>query len=107
MNARLGFQTGAIHIIESLPPGELRTGERLRDVVEPLAQTTTPAIDVYFSRPQTRDDFLGQLANIGDVTANTGRLPLVHIEAHGTGEGLELARGDQVTWSELKVPLIR
>jgi len=99
------IRIGAIHILESLPPGNLRTGERLRDELEPLGQVSTPQIAVHFWREPTRAAFLGRLQHIAAAVRFSGLAPVVHLETHGTPEGLELASGEAVTWSDLKAPL--
>jgi hypothetical protein len=99
---------GAVHIIESLPPGELRTGERLLDELQPLGFTLQPSIETLFWRELNRNDFLNRFAAILEHLRESRRAPVIHIETHGhfdaTGKpvGFELASGEIVTWADLK-----
>ena len=107
VNAEPAFRIGAIHVVESLPPGDLRTGERLEELISPLAQASLPELAVQFSRPRSRIALLEQFEAIAQFTIRENRAPLVHIETHGSQDGFELASGDFVPWSDLKEPLTR
>lgn len=98
---------GALHIIQSLPSGHLRTGERLFDEVQPIAEATTPRIECHYWSEPTRDRLLGRLAQIVMYVQGSKRAPIVQIDAHGDedGEGLILASGEFVPWTMLKGPL--
>lgn len=102
------FQAGSIHVIESLQAsGELRTGERLFEELEPLAITSTPTIEAYLWRESTREGLLARLQQIAEYVRRSGRAPVLHIEAHGLpdGSGLQTASGETLTWLDLKEPL--
>jgi hypothetical protein len=102
-----GLKIGSVHLIESLPQGDLRTGERLFEDLEPRARAMQPALECHFWRESTRDGILNRLAAIvADVRA-TGRAPIVHIETHGITDetGLIVSSGEFVPWSALKAPL--
>lgn len=99
------IKAGSVHIVESLSPGELRTGERLFHELEPLALTLNPAIESHFWREPTRDAFLKRLWAILDDVRQSRRAPVVHIEAHGWADGLQVASGECVSWADLKDPL--
>ena len=82
MDARIFF--GKVHIIEWLPPGERRTGRELFDELEPMGIVSSPRVDVGFYPIATRDDFVVVLRAIEEDFSRTGRLPLLHIETHGS-----------------------
>jgi hypothetical protein len=91
-----------IHIVESLTTG--RTGFRLFEDLEPIGIATQPPINVRFWTPHTAADFLRTL-NV--IAADAGdSAPLLHIEAHGTSEGIETASGELLTWRDFKQELV-
>jgi hypothetical protein len=102
----VALRVGAVHIIESLRPADVQTGERLRDFLAPLAQSSGLPISVHFWRESTRQAFLERLDHIAADVRDTGRAPIVHLETHGGLDGLEVA-GSVVTWADLKAPLTR
>jgi hypothetical protein len=95
---------GAIHIIESLGSEDLQTGTRLRDQLGPLTESSSPPISVDFWTEPTRKGFLARLQHILADVRLRRLAPVVHIETHGSPEGLYLTSGDVVTWSDLKAP---
>lgn len=99
------IRVGAIHIIESLRPGDLPTGERLRDDLVPLTRPYGAQMTVHFWREPTRIALLDRLTTIADDVRLNGRAPVVHIETHGGPQGLQLTSGEVVRWSDLKGPL--
>jgi restriction system protein len=101
------LRIGAVHIIESLGPGDRPTGERLFDQLRPLAESVSPPIPVHFWREPTRHALLDRLQHIAADVRLTGRAPVVQLEAHGDAEakGLRLTSGEVVTWADLKAPL--
>ena len=98
-------RSGSVHIIETLRPGDLRTGERLFDWLEPAALAMNPAIETHLWRESTADDVLIRLQHVLEDLRKTGRAPILHIEAHGAPEGIETASGELLTWAALKQPL--
>ena len=96
-----GSRLGAVHIIESLAQGELRTGERLFDTLQPLGFTLKPHIETRFARGLTRPEFMKQIANVRTVMHQTRRPPIIHIEAHGHFDGSPMARGFELASSEV------
>ncbi len=109
--ANAGARIGAVHIIESLSTGEAQTGWQLFDELQPLGFTLRPHIETLFSREPTRAGFLARVAAVFNHLRQTGRAPIIHLEAHGlldpprAARGLYLASGEVVTWADLK-PLL-
>ena len=94
-----------VHIIESLGAGEYHTGRRLFEDLEPLAVANTPAVTVHFWPVQTREGFLAQLRSIAEHSRTQVRLPILHIETHGSPEGIQVSSGECLTWLDLKAEL--
>jgi hypothetical protein len=101
------LRVGSIHLIESIPRDELRTGERLFGDLEGWAHGMHAEFQCHFWREPTKVDFLNRLAEVSKDVRSSGRAPILHIEAHGTDDetGLVLASGEFVPWSEVKKPL--
>jgi len=99
------FWTGGIHIIESLKPGEIRTGESLHGVVEPICSAAHPPIRAFYHKVATRGEFIGRLERIAEWILAEHRAPIIHIECHGCGDGLSFASDEFITWSDLQ-PLL-
>lgn len=98
-------RSGSVHILETLRPGDLRTGERLFDWLQPAAAAMNPAIESHFWRESTAAGVFGRLQHVLDDVRQTGRAPILHIEAHGSPEGIETTSGELLTWEALKQPL--
>jgi hypothetical protein len=94
-----GFPFYRIHILQSLPSGELRTGFHLRRFLEDLPGTDG---HIAYGEPDTVTDLLTELETIRDQLIATGQIPLIHIEAHGHTNGLVLALGEFLPWLALK-----
>lgn len=104
MDATLYF--GKVHIIEWLTAGDLKTGWALFDDLQPMGLMSMPQVEVGFVRVQTRVEFIAAVQDIVADFQNSGRLPLLHIETHGSLVGIGSTDTDGLTWSELMSELI-
>lgn len=94
-----GFWFNRIHILQSLPAGELRTGRVLQTailVAHPDAASRIVLCDV--------DDRESLRAVLVDIAAHLdmGLIPFIHLECHGSQDGLQLSSGEIVTWNEFR-----
>ena len=101
------FKTGAIHLIDSMRPGGVRTGENAFEEAQTLGFSLRPIIQVHHWREPGPGEILRRLANTAESITLTSRAPIIHFEAHGTTEGLETASGEFLSWANLKGPLTR
>jgi len=92
---------GRLIIIESIPSGQAPTGKQLFDALHAVATKTHPGLSVEYAFVGSRTDFEGTLKKIWTETVATRKIPLLHFEAHGSDEGLELANGEFEYWDEL------
>ncbi len=103
-----------IHIIESLNTGFAgRSGRRLADELEALSANVP--VTVTYHAVDSRD--LLRAVMLAVVTeAESGHFPLLHLEAHGalrqpgrstTSQGLILASGELLQWSEIEPYLVQ
>lgn len=97
-----GFGFGSVCIMQSLGPDDRKTGEELCRFLEGIEGSDGR---VEFVDLKTRTEFLEYLGSVRERLENTGQVPVLHIEAHGCAQGICLASGDFVEWSELKRPL--
>ena len=91
----------AIYVLESLGPGELKTGQDLFDSVIYPAASQLDSLHTAFVAVTTKPDLLQQLTLIEHAARVANHHPVIHIEAHGSPDGIALADGTQVAWSEL------
>ena len=95
-----GFWFTRIHILESLPPGDLRTGRVLRGAL--LQQIPESAGRVQYWEVENSQTLHACLSTMLAEIESEGSIPLIHFECHGDPTGLELASGEFVTWNEFR-----
>jgi hypothetical protein len=94
----------SVYVIESLPDGEPKTGGDLYDSVVFPDSRGLEGVFTKFLSAGTRDDLVRCLAEVGRAARLANHRPIVHIEAHGSDDGIGLADGSTFLWSEL-IPL--
>ena len=95
------------YFIESLPSGELRTGQDLFDnVVRPWSAGGGSVATAHF-QVATTDELMKGLAAIAAHCAQNHRASILQIDAHGSDDGLFLSSGETVAWGQLAEPLAR
>lgn len=95
-----GFGFDQIHIIQSLPPGQLRAGRVLRTAI--LLAQPEAASHLQLRELGDKSLFRANLIAIASELQSTGRVPFLHFECHGSSDGLVLASGELVSWEELR-----
>lgn len=91
-----------IHIIQSLHPGELRTGENLHGELKQLEHEGCCEDFTYsFTHVENKNDFTNILREIEQETLNDNYVPIIQIECHGSITGLILASDEECSWGEL------
>ncbi len=93
-------------IIESLPDGDLKTGQNLLDNQLAHVKLIQPDLEVAFERLKTKEQLLQVLKVIRDETKDNGSYPMIHFECHGCPDGLGAANGELVAWNDLRTTLI-
>lgn len=93
-------------VIESLPTGDLKTGNTL--IANQLVEAKRDHSDlvVAYEQPNTKTELLQLLRRIRDEARSDGLYPMLHFECHGRRDGLGVANGQLVTWSALRETLI-
>jgi len=93
-------------VIESLPAGDLKTGQHLVENQLRQAKHRHPDLAVAFTQPDTKDALLHVLATIRDEARQKGLGPMIHFECHGSRDGLQTASGEFIPWEDLRQLLI-
>lgn len=91
----------AVWIIQSLGADERQTGQNLYDDVLKLKRFKEEILTVELTNVATREEFFSALSDIKDKIVNEQWHVIVHIEAHGGDNGINLSSGEFVSWEEL------
>ncbi|MFG6067229.1 hypothetical protein ACEU0B_000311 [Stenotrophomonas indicatrix] len=94
-----------ILIVDSIPAGERNTARELYQDVGLRAEVFAPAPEVRYRRVEGRAEFLTLLPELAAAASASGDIPVLHIECHGSDDGLKFSDGSFVTWADLKGPL--
>ena len=95
-----------VWVIESLRRGDRETGKLLyNDVLLPITLREKD-LKVEIACPTDKESFFNVLSDV-EREANAGLYPIIHLECHGSKEGLQLTNLDTVSWSELRDVFIR
>lgn len=95
----------AIYVLESIRTGDLKSGRELYDSILLPAQDTLEGFFASYKAVRTADEFRTALAGIAEECARLGRGPLLHIEAHGDKDGIQLADQTYLPWADLREEL--
>jgi len=99
-------RVGTVHIVEWLRPGDRSTGWDLYNEIEPLGIVSNPQISVSFDRITTRMEFLSLLRRFEADLRSTGRVPLLHVETHGSDGGIGVSDAEGFAFADLMNALI-
>jgi hypothetical protein len=70
------------------------------------AKRIHPDLELAYEQPGTKEELLQLLRRIRDEVRTEELYPMIHFECHGCRDGLGVANGQLVTWSELREILI-
>src|SRR5438445_1501521 len=93
-----------VSIIESKEPTEHHNGEEIQRRFQRLAYGSK--LPCSYSKASTVAELLEAIKDEIQFTASLGA-PILHVEAHGTTQGIETADGGVALWQDLKGPLER
>lgn len=99
-----GFGFSRVHVLASLRTDDLPFGRFLYEYLNEL-----PGVQghVDYVELATKPELFEAIEHVIRRVQATGDIPLLHIEAHGDSDGLELRSGAFVRWPELREPLSR
>jgi hypothetical protein len=103
---RLEFRFNAVHLIESIPPGEGHPARLLHEDTLKWKEFRHEGFTSRFSEVASAADLERCLAGVHAEVNTKGVFPLLHLDMHGSERGVQLRNGDFMAWSELK-PLLQ
>lgn len=96
-----------IYVIESLRAGETKTGQLLyNDTIKRRLEQKGMNNNCELITPTTKEEFLGALERIKTEVIHANVNPIIHLELHGSKDGLQLNNGEIIKWDELQFRLI-
>jgi hypothetical protein len=97
---------GVVHVIEWLDAGDARTGSELFEELEPLGIASQPEVVTHLYRIKTKAEFFALFDDFEDEFRRTNRMPVLHVETHGSPEGIGANGDEYVLWPELMERMI-
>lgn len=98
---RTALRFNAIYVLESLRPGDQKTGQELYDsIIFPRTRELEGCYTQYV-RINDEGELRAALRQIATNCRDANHVPFVHIEAHGGDEGIELTSGALIPWTAL------
>jgi|GEM_PF-770199 len=100
-----GSALDVLWIVESLRPGDTKTGQLLYRDIKDQAKLLQPTLRIEFRTPASNVQMLAVLDEIACDT-RAGASPMLHIECHGDQHGIQLSDDSCLDWGDLSAPLI-
>ncbi len=94
-----------IIILQSLDSEDRKTGTELHDDTVSRATWKHPNVQTQIIQIETSLELFEVLDGINNDVRHNEVLPFIHFETHGTTDGLSLASGENVKWTDM-LPLI-
>lgn len=108
MKVRVAYGADTIEIIDSIPEGQSQTARRLAEHVKDLQyDTAIRQVPVTLHRAGTSAELCTLLYRVADYGEENDSWPLIHIESHGDSNGIQLANGDYLCWTDLQPIFLR
>ncbi len=98
-SSQCSFNT--ICIAESLSDSEPKTGTQLFNDLKSWIQALRTGIGVSHISIETTASIMDWLECIKKAVVSQGCIPIIHIEAHGSEEGIQLNSGEFVPWKHM------
>jgi hypothetical protein len=96
-----------IYVIESLCKGETKTGQFLfNDTIKRRLEQKGLINNCELITPTSKEEFLSAFEHIKQEVFNNHVNPIIHLELHGSEDGLQLNNDDIILWNELQFRLI-
>lgn len=98
------FHYSAIYIVQSLTSLDTeKTGYDLYRFLEPIAASN--GVGCFFYDVVTKSDFLQAIQSIVEHCHSHGAGPILHLETHGSAQGIHTGDDELVSWAEIRGPL--
>lgn len=96
-----GLTFSRIEIIESIRQGDLRSGLNLYEALLLPAHLNANGPPARHHAVATAAELQATLSSLETTARATASAPLIHLEAHGSEDGLELTSGELIPWSAI------
>lgn len=93
-------------IIESLGDGDKKTGRIFHEEIIKFKTFQEPNLSAFYYDEQTKESFLKRFETIALKVREEHYFPIIHLEAHGSKDGIHLGSGENLKWKELMPYLI-
>jgi hypothetical protein len=101
------FAFDKIYVIESLRSDDLKTGEELYNDIIKLKLWQKGLYDnCELFQPISKIDFFNSIEKIKSESEKDSIYPLIHLEMHGSKDGIQVTNGEIINWNELQNRLI-
>lgn len=101
------FLFDKIYVIESLRSDDLKTGEELYNDIIKLKLWQKGIYDkCELFKPISKNDFFDAIEKIKSESEKCSIYPIIHLEMHGSKDGIQVANGEIIKWYELQNRLI-
>lgn len=101
------FKFDKIYVIESLRPNDLKTGEELyNDIIKLKLWQKDLYENCELFQPKSKIDFFNSIEKIKSEAEKKSIYPLIHLEMHGSKDGIQVTNGEIIKWIELQNRLI-
>lgn len=94
-----------IIILDSIPEGDLNTADLLFEHLDNSAHELKNYMEVQYKEVKSSSEFIEVVNSIRERVLDCGKTPLLHIECHGSEDGLQFADGSCLSWLEMQGPL--
>lgn len=92
----------SVYILESLCPGDKKTGEELKDNLRQIwYDQGLHNFDYQYHPISNRNEFNIQMTEIEKQVLEKNKLPIIQLECHGSPEGIHLSSGEEICWKDL------
>jgi hypothetical protein len=101
------LEFSSVFVFESLRPGDIKTGASLfNDTIRPRMMQKGLEGQCELITITSKADFFNALGEIYNQIIYKLVNPVIHLEMHGSKDGLQVTNGEVITWQELQIRLI-
>jgi hypothetical protein len=101
------LEFSAVFVLESLPPEDSLTGSSLfYDIIRPRMLQKGLESQCKLISVKSKDEFIRAMDELKNKIIYELIIPIIHLEMHGSKDGLQFTNGEFVSWKELQDRLI-
>lgn len=96
----MDYSVNKLYIIQSLRPGDLKTGEALYDNLR-YKDEVSELFDIEIQIIKNKESLIKYFTILEHEIANEGIIPLLQLEMHGDEAGIQLSSLEIIYWSDI------